>query len=239
MMCRDAAGAIVLMTLLVGSVPCLAAQPPATAKEIEFFESKVRPILVDQCFRCHGGDKQKGGLKLDSRAALLKGGDLGPVVVLGQPDKSLMVQALAHQGELKMPPSKKLTAHQIADLTRWVQMGAPWPESAPAVTTIRRGEFQITDKDRAHWAFQPVTRPAVPVVHNPAWAANPIDAFILAQLEARGLQPNPTATRRELIRRVYYDLTGLPPTPQEVEAFVADSSPRAYEALVDRLLASP
>jgi hypothetical protein len=140
-----------------------------------------------------------------------------------------------------MPPSKKLSKEKIADLTQWVKMGAPWPggDQAPAAKTPDRSEFQISAMGRAHWSFQPVKRPAVPRVRDAAWAANPIDAFLLAALEATGLAPNPPASKQELIRRLYYDLTGLPPAPAEVEAFVADPSPRAYEGLVDRLLESP
>ncbi len=139
-----------------------------------------------------------------------------------------------------MPPSKKLPDEVVANLTKWVEMGAPWPgDHAVASSGVRKGEFQITDKDRAHWAFQPVHRPAVPKVVDAAWVANPIDAFVLAKLEARGLRPSPPASRTELIRRVTYDLTGLPPSPEEVDTFVADTSAGAYERLVDRLLASP
>src|SRR5262249_26374319 len=134
-----------------------------------------------------------------------------------------------------------LAKEKIADLTQWVKMGAPWPgdTNAPAAPAAAKGEYQVSAQDRAHWAFQPVKRPAVPRVKDAAWEANPIDAFIRAALEAKGLSPNPPASKRELIRRLYYDLTGLPPTPAEVEAFVADPSPRAYEALIDRLLESP
>jgi hypothetical protein len=201
----------------------------------------VRPVLAERCFKCHGEAKQKGGLRLDSAASLLAGGDLGPVIVPGKPEQSLLVKAISHADpELKMPPSKKLPQPQIADLTRWVQMGAPWPgANVPTSPTTRRGPFQISDRDRAHWAFQPVRLPAVPAVADRAWVANPVDAFVLARLEARGLLPNPPATRGELVRRVYYDLTGLPPRPAEVDAFLADTSPRAYENLIDRLLASP
>src|SRR5262249_39311323 len=124
-------------------------------------------------------------------------------------------------------------------LIEWVKMGAPWPHESKAGTPIRKGEFQITDKDKAHWAFQPIQRPKAPAVKNAAWVANPIDAFILAGLEAKGLTPNPSASRQQLVRRVYYDLTGLPPTPREVESFVNDEAPGAYEKLIDRLLASP
>jgi hypothetical protein len=229
-----------LLGLLSGSlllaVSVQGAEPSAEA--VRFFESRVRPVLVDNCFKCHADKKQRGGLRVDSRAALLEGGDQGAAMVPGKPDDSLLLKAVRHEDELKMPPTKKLTKEQIADLTQWVRMGAPWPGGEKAVASRKR-EFQISDRDRAHWAFRPVKRPAVPAVKNRAWVGNPIDAFILAKLEAKGFQPNPPATKRELIRRVYYDLIGLPPTPHEVEAFVADSSPRAWEDLIDRLLASP
>jgi hypothetical protein len=221
-----------------------AAAAEGTAKPgpeaVAFFESKVRPVLAENCLQCHGPKKQRGGLRLDSRAAALAGGDQGPALVPGQPDKSLLLKAVRHEDDLKMPPAKKLPREQVAVLTRWVQMGAPWPGAAPvAQAAPARAGFQISAKDRAHWAFQPVRRPAVPAVKDAAWGRNPVDAFILARLEAKGLRPNPPATRRELIRRASYDLTGLPPTPAEVEAFVADPRPDAYERLVDRLLESP
>src|SRR5262249_58933230 len=131
-------------------------------------------------------------------------------------------------------------AQQIADLTQWVKSGAPWPGGdTKTVATPRRGELQVTDKDRAHWAFQPVKRPAVPAVRDSAWVANAVDAFVQAKLEAKGLPHNPPAEKRELIRRLYYDLLGLPPTPDEVEAWANDTSPNAYQRLVDRLLDSP
>jgi hypothetical protein len=207
---------------------------------IAFFESKVRPVLAENCFNCHGTKKQRGGLRLDGRAAALAGGDRGPALVPGRADKSLLLKAVRHEDDLKMPPSKKLPREQVAVLTRWVQMGAPWPGAeAAAPTAPVRGAHKISDKDRAHWAFQPVRRPAVPAVKDGAWGRNPVDAFLLARLEAKGLRPSPPATRRELIRRACYDLTGLPPTPGQVEAFVADSRPDAYERLVDRLLESP
>ncbi len=231
-----------LVTLLLGSllVQSAAADKQPTAEEIHFFETRIRPLLAENCFKCHGAKKPKNGLRLDSRAGMLTGGDQGPAIVPGHPEKSLLIKAINYQ-ELEMPPKKKLSAAQIADLTRWIQLGAPWPGADPnqPAPKARSKEYQVTAEDRAHWSFQPVKRPPVPAVKNRAWVANPIDAFILAKLEAKGLTPNPPASRRELIRRLYYDLTGLPPTPQEVEAFVADPSPRAYDALVDRLLDSP
>ncbi|HWY87671.1 MAG TPA: DUF1549 domain-containing protein, partial [Gemmataceae bacterium] len=217
------------------------AQIPLTPQALQFFEAKVRPVLVEHCFKCHGDVKKpKAGLRLDSRGAMLKGGDLGPVLVPGQPEKSLLVKAVTYDDqELKMPPSKKLAREEIAALTEWVKLGAPWPGPVTAATPVRQAEAQITDKDRSHWSFRPLKRPQVPAVKNGKWLANPIDAFILAGLEAKGLEPNRPATKLELVRRVYYDVTGLPPTLAEVEAYLADPSPHAYEELIDRLLASP
>jgi cytochrome c553 len=216
-------------------------QSPASAEALRFFESKVRPIFAEKCFRCHGPEKQKGHLRVDSRTALLTGGDLGPAIVTGDPEKSLLIKALRHvDDDLKMPPSGKLAAEQIADISRWITMGAPWPgdDKSPAPKAARKGEKEITDKDRQHWAFQPIRRPAAPAVKNTAWVANPIDAFILAGLEAKSLSPNPPAGRGELLRRATFNVTGLPPTPAEVEAFLKDPSEKAYQALVERLLQS-
>jgi mono/diheme cytochrome c family protein len=215
--------------------------PPAvTPVAAQFFETKIRPLLAENCFKCHGPEKHKAELRLDSRSAMLTGGETGPAIVPGHPEKSLLIKAVSYTDpELKMPPSGKLTKEQQADLAQWIKSGAPWPGSDKDVTTVRKGEFNISDKDRAHWAFQPVKQPPLPEVKNAKWVANPIDALILAKLEARGLAPNPPATKRELVRRLYYDLTGLPPTPAQVEAFVNDASPLAYENLVERLLDSP
>ena len=160
------------------------------------------------------------------RADAMTGGDNGKAVIPGDAENSLLIQVIAHTNpDLKPmpPPPGKLSPKQIADLTQWVKIAAPWPgqeKTVAAASSIRRGKFQISDQDRQHWAFQPVKRPTVPVVKNQQWVANPIDAFILSKLEEKGLRPNPPADKRELIRRITYDLTGLPPTPQEVEAFV-------------------
>jgi hypothetical protein len=217
--------------------PKFSASPAAT----QFFESRVRPVLAENCFRCHGTGKQKGNLRLDSLASLLTGGDRGPAIVRDRPEHSLLLRAIGYEdAELKMPPTRKLPRQQIADLTQWLRMGAPWPGSVtPRAPAPRKSEFTITERARRHWAFQQIKAPAVPPAKNQSWLANPIDAFVLSQLEAKGLAPNPPATKRELIRRVTYDLIGLPPTPAEVEAFVTDTSPEAYMALVERLLASP
>ena len=203
-------------------------QPPSE-EQIKFFEAKVRPILVENCFKCHGPDKHRGGLRLDGLQSMLTGGDSGPAIVPGHPDKSLVIKAVNHDDPLlKMPEGKKLAKEDIADLTRWVKMGAPWPGSGAIVAgAAKKGEMQVTDKDRSHWAFKAITRPPVPQVNKSGWVKNPIDAFILAKLEAKGLTPNPPADKRELVRRLYFDLTGLPPTPKQVDDFVHDPSPKA------------
>jgi mono/diheme cytochrome c family protein len=237
--CWSATGIVAMLAcVLVSSLRAGETDRPS-AEAIAFFESKVRPVLAENCYKCHGAAKQKGGLRLDSKASLAAGGEQGQVVVPGRPEQSLIVKAIQYDGELKMPPAKKLAAQQIAHLTQWVKMGAPWPGPEQPAAPPRRGELQVTAKDRAHWAFQAIKRPTAPTPGGRGWARNPVDAFILAKLEARGLKPNLAASKRELIRRASYDLTGLPPTPEEVEAFVADPAPGAYEALVDRLLDSP
>jgi len=213
---------------------------PPTPEQIKFFERKVRPVFVENCHKCHGPEKQRRDLRLDSLEGLLAGGASGPAIVPGHPEKSLLIKAVNHEDpELKMPKDGQLPKEQIADLVRWVKMGAPWPASDKIAGPAKKGEMQITDKDRSHWAFKPVLRPAVPQVQHSTWLKNPIDVFILAKLQERGLAPNPPASKHELVRRLYFDLTGLPPTPKEVEAFIDDRSPEAWETLVDRLLSSP
>ncbi|MBI2806234.1 MAG: DUF1549 domain-containing protein [Planctomycetes bacterium] len=229
---------VLLATSILGLPLCARAQEKKpSAAAVQFFETKVRPVLVANCFECHSGKRHRGGLSLETLSALLEGGDTGPAIVPGHPEKSLLVKAILQEGKLKMPPkNKKLKRDEIAALTQWVKMGAPWPGSDKGP---RKGEFVISAKDRAHWAYQPVKRPAVPSVKDKAWVRNPIDAFILAKLEAKGLAPAPPASKQALARRLYFDLNGLPPTPKEVEAFVNDKAPDAYEKLVDILLASP
>jgi cytochrome c553 len=191
-------------------------------------------VLVEQCLKCHGPDQQSGKLRVDSLAALLKGGGRGTSLTPAHPEQSLLLKVVMHaDGSPKMPPGKKLSDAQIADLARWVQMGAPWPSAGA-------GGQALGTKDRAkHWAFQPVRKPAVPAVKNKAWVKTSVDAFILAELEKNGLKPAPAADRRTLLRRASFDLTGLPPTPAESDAFVNDKSPDAWEKVIERLLASP
>ncbi|MDB5350370.1 MAG: Protein of unknown function (DUF1553)/Protein of unknown function (DUF1549)/Planctomycete [Planctomycetota bacterium] len=201
-----------------------------------FFEQKVRPILAGTCQKCHGAKKQEAGLRLDARQGLIQGGETGPAIVPGDPAKSLLIQAVTHAGDLAMPPDRRLSDVQIADLKRWVELGAPWPAGDRPVT-IRTGE--ITEADRRFWSFQPLAHPPIPAVANRSWIRTDVDAFILAKLETNGISPSPLADRRTLIRRATFDLTGLPPTPREVSDFLADSSPDPFARVVDRLLASP
>src|SRR5205814_6053071 len=207
--------------------------PYATA---DFFESKIRPVLVAECYKCHSdqAEKLKAGFKLDTREGLLKGGESGkPAIVAGDPDQSPLIRAIRYTDpDLQMPPKKQLSAAVVKDFESWVRAGAPDPRTA--ATTVAQAK-----DSKSHWAFQPVRDVVIPKVKNAAWARTPIDNFILTKLEARNLQPAPPADRRTLIRRVYYDLTGLPPTFEEVEAFEHDQSADAYEKLIDRLLASP
>ena len=215
-----------------------------TTQQVAFFESQVRPILKARCLKCHGeGPKLKGGLRLDSREAVLRGGDLGPAVSLSEPKESRLLQAIRYE-EIEMPPSGKLPASEIDILTQWVNAGVPWSaRSATASSTPPpvKAPAAASPKVAAPttWSFRPVARPTVPAVNNRDWCRGPIDSFLLARLEAEHLQPAPEADRVTLIRRLNYDLTGLPPSPEEVDAFVADQSGDAYLRLVDRLLESP
>jgi hypothetical protein len=228
----------VLLSVFVLGTASRAAEPVAVTPEAAaFFEKEVRPLLVEHCYRCHGEKKQRHNLRLDTLAAILRGGDGGPALVAGKPEESILIKAVRYQDGLKMPPDKPLPKHQIDALAKWVAMGAPWPGAGKV--EIKRNEFTITDKDREHWSFRPVHRPSIPTVKANLSVANPIDAFIVARLEAQGIAPSAPAGKRELIRRVTFDLVGLPPSPEEIEAFVNDPSPTAYEKLVDRLLASP
>ena len=212
--------------------------PVETADNNVFFEMKVRPVLIEQCSACHGEKQQAGGLRLDTADGLAKGASSGAVVVAGDAGKSALLRAVQYEGKIKMPPTGRLPAEQIAALTEWVRRGAVWPANrgVPLPAPISGG---FTAAQRKFWSFQPVKRSAIPTVQNMAWVRNPIDAFILARLEEKGLKPAPPAGKRALIRRAAFDLTGLPPTPEEVQAFLTDKSPNAYAKLVDRLLASP
>jgi hypothetical protein len=218
------------------------APSPSSAPDPDFFENKVRPVLAENCYDCHTA-AEMGGLRVDSRERLLQGGKSGPAVMPGDPDKSLLIQAVRQTGDLKMPKGGKLKPAEVQALTDWVKMGAPWPEmpeniktAAPASTSPAK---RITAEQRAFWSFQPLKDPPVPEVKEKSWAKTNIDHFVLAKLVAKGMKPVGAADRRALIRRATFDLVGLPPTPEEVDAFVSDKSSNAYEKVVDRLLASP
>ncbi len=199
----------------------------------DFFEAKVRPVLAANCYKCHKTVK-KGGLRLNSRESLLKGGKSGPAIVIGDPKNSLLIQAISRQHErLKMPPKKPLAPRDVKALTRWVREGAVWPE-----TETGESGHNITQEQRDFWSFQAVKRPAIPEVADHRWDSNPVDAFIVSKLKARNLAPGQPAEKRTLIRRATYDLTGLPPTTSELDAFLEDDSPRAFEKVVYRLLST-
>jgi hypothetical protein len=210
----------------------------STPQALELFEKRVRPVLVDNCFSCHGEKKQKGGLRLDSRASLLKGSDTGLVVAPGHPDNSKLVQAIRQEGDLKMPPKGKLSPEAIEALTLWIKMGAPWPETSASSPTTGSSDTILAARN-SHWAFRPIRKPLIPAVRNDKWAQTAVDRFVLARLEGQGVGPAQPAERRTLIRRATFDLLGLPPAPEEVAAFEADPSPDAFPKVVDRLLASP
>jgi mono/diheme cytochrome c family protein len=239
---------------------------PDLAEE-EFFEAKVRPVLANHCLECHGPDKHKGGLRLDGRDAMLRGGDTGGVVVPGKPEDSSLIEAIGYKREVRMPPKGKLKDEDVAALSEWVRLGAIWPEtrqkdragtttpsplqakgSRPAesstqTTTAETLARSVHDNDanpaQSLWSLQPVRSPAPPAVRNDQWPRSPIDRFILAELEKNGLKPAPPADKGILIRRVSFDLTGLPPSQNEIDAFLRNESPDALNELVERLLASP
>ncbi len=228
--------------LLAAATPALAAVTPELPKEqLEFFESKVRPILKENCYKCHSIEqgKAKGDLTLDTRDGWEKGGKNGAAIEPGNIDKSMLIAAIRYEDpDLQMPPKgEKLSPQQIADLTQWVKMGAPDPRKGSA--EIKSKLSGLTDKARQHWAYQPVKNPAPPAVKNQQWPRTAVDAFVLQKLEAANMVPAPDAAKETLLRRATYDLIGLPPTPQEVVAFAADRSPNAFEKVIDRLLASP
>ena len=198
----------------------------------QFFEAEIRPLLIEKCIGCHGEQKQSGGLRLDSRDAMLKGGESGAAMTPGDAAGSRIVQAIRYDGDLQMPPKMPLSESQQQALTRWIELGAPWPkDSKPLIAAAG-------DVASSHWAFQPVQLPDVPSADSDS-VRTPVDAFIMEKLVAAGLEMSAEADRRTLIRRVSYALTGLPPLPAEVDAFINDPDPQSYEKLVNRLLASP
>jgi mono/diheme cytochrome c family protein len=227
--------------VILAGLSGFAAEPaqPLNPEGVAFYERNIRPLLAAHCYKCHSHQSKspRGGLLLDSSAGWTKGGDSGPALIPGDPDKSLLIRAVrGSDDQLQMPPKGKLSDKDIALLVQWVKMGAPSPRDLPASS---KDPSSLLEAGRKHWAFQPLRRLSPPAVRQTQWCRTPIDRFILAKLEEQGLTPNPPAERRVLIRRVFFDLIGLPPTPEEIDAFVADPSPDAYERLIDRLLASP
>ncbi len=233
-------------TLIILLTPWIAAagetSTDAEAAAEEFFEKRIRPTLVQHCFECHDDGSNEGELQVDSLGELLRGGTRGPAIVPGKPEESLLIRAINHGELLKMPPKYKLATSEIKDLAQWIRNGAVWPNAdpvAPVPKTAGDTGPLFTDEQRSHWAFQPVTLPTLPVIRHGNWITSPIDHFVLARLESAKLSPAPQAEKRLLIRRATYDLTGLPPTPGEIEAFLGDASPNAFNKVLDRLLGSP
>jgi len=231
--CRRAV-VLTVCQFAVATSPTVSAEP----ENLRFFRHKIEPVLKAECYACHSGpaDRVKGGLWLDSREGVLRGGESGPALVARKPAESLLIQAIRHEGGREMPPDKpKLADQTIRDFVGWIEMGAPDPrdgEGSPA------GRFDPA-KARQHWSFQPVRKPSLPSVRHADRIETSIDAFLLARLEQHGWQFAPPAGRAEWIRRATFDLVGLPPTPEEIDAFVEVASPDAFERVVDRLLASP
>ena len=242
----------VCMALLLWLASNLDAAEKPDHRGLEFFENRIRPVLIDKCYRCHsvGAKKLKAGLMLDHRSRILRGGDSGAAIQPGDPDESLLIETIGYQNaDLQMPPKSKLDDTVVADFKKWVALGAPWPEEkAPTrssdIAVIEVEGFDIAKRKASHWSWQPITSPALPGVKNTSWSDQAIDGFILAGLEKASLLPAEEAAPSAWLRRVYFDLIGLPPSPEEIETFMvarkkhADSTD-AERAVVDHLLASP
>ncbi|MCX6948577.1 MAG: DUF1549 domain-containing protein, partial [Opitutae bacterium] len=238
--------AVVFMVFVGGARAAELASPVGAplldhaADNLVFFENKVRPLLADHCYECHGEKKQKGGLRLDSQPGWQKGGESGAVIVPGHPDTSLLIEAIHYKNEdLQMPPKQPLSAPAIEILTEWVRRGAPDPRLTTPVATGTKIIAMTAAEARTHWAYQPITSPPVPVLPHAAPQLNAIDQFVRARLAQEGLTPNPPADPRTLVRRAYLTLIGLPPSFERVEQFAAHPTPAAFAELVDQLLARP
>jgi len=232
---------LILLALLPAGI-ALADDP--TAEQLAFFETRIRPLLVERCYECHSGDPDEveNKFQIDSRAGILRGGIHGPAAIAGMPEKSLMIFSINHAVQIDMPPKFKLPQREIDDLTAWVRMGLPWTDSEATATVPSAGENHsgtITEEDRQFWAFLPPEQPSLPRVRQQDWISNAVDTFVLARLETARMLPSGKASRQVLVRRATFDLTGLPPTPAEINRFLEDTSPDAYARLIDRLLTSP
>jgi cytochrome c553 len=227
-----------LLLVLIAGGRVAAAAETVTPAALDFFEKKIRPVLVANCYQCHSASAKevKGNLRLDTKAGIRKGGDLGPAIVVGKPDESTLIQALKHADGLEMPPKQKLSDEIIADFVKWVTFGAPDPREGNASTVGKKISFADA---RKFWSLQPPKNIAPALAKNAAWARTDLDKYVLAGMEKQKLTPVADADKQTLIRRLYFDLIGLPPAPEEIDAFVLDPSSRAVETLVDRLLASP
>jgi hypothetical protein len=222
----------------VGSVAGDAKAPAFDRDSLDFFESKIRPLLIERCQRCHGSEKQEAGLRLDSRASILRGGDSGPAVVPSKPDESLLVDAIRYGDTRQMPPKQQLPAEEIALLEEWVRRGAPWTPDKNAHSDENASAFDLQARRQSHWAWKPVVSPEIPERNDGGRGLSAIDAFLVEKLDEQGLERAGPADKRTLIRRATFDLIGLPPDPEEVAAFEADRADGAFAKVVDRLLAS-
>ncbi|HQR33227.1 MAG TPA: PSD1 and planctomycete cytochrome C domain-containing protein [Blastocatellia bacterium] len=231
------------LALLSASSVFNRASAAQTTDPTEFFEKRIRPTLVANCAKCHNPKAQVAQLDLTTAEGFAKGGESGSLINKEKPEESRLLKAISYDDSLKMPPTGKIKADEIAALTDWVKMGAPWPKSSGAVAeskpAVPKSTREFTEEEKKFWAFQPLAKPTVPAVKNAAWVKSPIDAFILAKLEEKNLTPAPPADKLTLLRRATYDLTGLPPSEKEISDFLADASPKAFEKVVERLLASP
>ncbi len=232
--------ACLFLTLFLSSGNSFAQdEPKFSTEQIEFFESRIRPLLIDKCFECHGPEAKplEGGLSLSSRKSALVGGDTGPAIEPGIPEESLLIDAINYGDVYEMPPDTKLPQADIDTLTQWVEMGAPWP--AEQGNMVEKEKFDIAARRSAHWCWQPVKSPAMPNIKKSTWPRDSIDNFVLSKLESAKLEPADDASKRTLIRRVYFDLIGLPPSPTQIQKFLDDDSDGAFAKIVDELLASP
>ncbi|HRQ87666.1 MAG TPA: DUF1549 domain-containing protein, partial [Bacteroidia bacterium] len=216
----------------------------STDDGLKFFEERIRPVLAEKCHSCHSAEseKLKGSLQVDHLQHLLAGGDTGPSLVVGKPDDSLLVEAIAYGNpDLRMPPKEQLPAAVVEDFRKWIASGAPWPEEPipQADKKTARKSFDLEKRHAEHWSWRPVIKPEPPAVKDADWPRSPVDAFLLARIEAAGLRPAEPADDRTWLRRVHFDLVGLPPSPEEIARFLDDASVERREKVVDALLASP